>query len=234
MKAVPLYVALAHLCRRYRNTSYQFALGHPHIAEHCLEEAHRLVKEHLPSGSGFDAGTELVIDVCDASTLVFKTAFHHMDEHGGYDGWSEHKVKAVAEFGGLDVMVTGRDRNDIKEYIGETFYQALSQEVVYREMPDSPEPVALTKEQRAKAVAASAYLNFDDTPHCRGAARAWSAYQTLEKAAESEGSDANGMDALIEFSDDSGVMPWGELEHLSVGALLGLVDTLATAVMEEA
>ena len=61
MKATPLYVALASLCQRYHNLHRQPELRRE-MEEHCEEEAHRLVKEHMPSGSGFDAGTELVID----------------------------------------------------------------------------------------------------------------------------------------------------------------------------
>ena len=140
MKTAPLYIALATLCQRYHNTARQFALGNPSMAEHCMEEAHRLVREHMPSGSGFDAGTELVIDVCDSSCLVFKTAFHHMDEHGGYDGWTEHKVKVTAEFGGFDVYVGGQNRNQIRAYIGDVFHDALSLEVSYHELPAQGEP----------------------------------------------------------------------------------------------
>lgn len=225
MKAVPLYIALANLAQRYRNTSYQFALGNSSMAEHCLEEAHRLVREYMPSGSGFDAGTELVIDVCDASTLVFKTAFHHMDEHGGYDGWSEHKVKVVAEFGGLDVMVTGRDRNDIKEYIGETFYQALRQEIAYREMPDSPLNLALTSEQRAKAAATMAFMSVDG-----GLERNWLAYQEAEQIAEEAG-DENCMDAL---TDAQYAAPWAAVEGQTLSELLDLIDAHALTILEAA
>lgn len=135
MKPTPLYIALATLCQRYHNLANQFALGNYSMAEHCEEEAHRLVREYMPSGSGFDAGTELVIDACDSSCLVFKTAFHHMDEHGGYDGWTEHKVKVTAEFGGFDVYVGGQNRNQIRAYIGDVFHDALSQEVSYHELP---------------------------------------------------------------------------------------------------
>lgn len=86
-----------------------------------------LVKEHLPSGSGFDSGTNIELDECNDSQLVFSTSFHHMDEHGGYDGWTEHKVVVKPSFAGIDIKVTGRDRNQIKEYIGDIFYGDLTQ-----------------------------------------------------------------------------------------------------------
>jgi hypothetical protein len=92
--------------------------------------ARHLVKDYLPSGSGFDAGTTLDEGASSPDKLVFDTSFHHMDEHGGYDGWTEHKVIVTPSLAhGCDLRVTGRDRNDIKSYIGETFAHALDTEV---------------------------------------------------------------------------------------------------------
>ena len=73
-----------------------------------------------PSGSGFDCGSALV-EGTPSNRLIFTTSFHHMDEHGGYDGWTEHKVTVRPTFTGLDVHVSGHNRNEIKDYIAETF-----------------------------------------------------------------------------------------------------------------
>lgn len=80
-----------------------------------------------PSGSGFDNGTKLA-DESTSERLVLVTAFHHMDEHGYYCGWTEHSVivKASLAFG-IRVIVTGRNRRGIKEYIGETFHNWLTE-----------------------------------------------------------------------------------------------------------
>lgn len=86
-----------------------------------------IVSEHLPSGSGFDSGTEILFDESTADKITFQTAFHHMDEMGGYDGWTHHRVIVTPSFiTGANIRVTGRDRNGIKEYIGEAFYSALT------------------------------------------------------------------------------------------------------------
>jgi hypothetical protein len=225
MKTAPLYIALATLCQRYRNTARQFALGNPSMAEHCLEEAHRLVREYMPSGSGFDAGTELVIDVCDERCLVFKTAFHHMDEHGGYAGWTEHKVKVTAEFGGFDIYVVGRDRDQIKDYIAETFHQALNLEVGYRELPDSPKEPVMTKEQRAKAAATMAFMSVDG-----GLQQNWLAYQEAERIAEESGNEEC-MDALMDAEYAS---PWAAMEGQTLSELLDLIDSHAQTILEAA
>ena len=81
-----------------------------------------------PSGSGFDNGTKLD-DESTSERLVFSTAFHHMDEHGCYDGWTDHSVivKASLAFG-IRIIVTGRNRRGIKEYIGEVFHYWLNGE----------------------------------------------------------------------------------------------------------
>jgi hypothetical protein len=80
-----------------------------------------LVREHMPSGSGFDAGTTLDFGNSSANKLVFVTAFHHMNDQGGYCGWSYHGVIVTPTFSGVNVRVTGRDKRDIKSYICEVF-----------------------------------------------------------------------------------------------------------------
>lgn len=81
-----------------------------------------------PSGSGFDNGTKLGDDSAP-NRLVFDTAFHHMDEHGSYDGWTEHRVIVSPSLAfGFCVRVTGRDRNEIKDYISIVFNEWLEGE----------------------------------------------------------------------------------------------------------
>ncbi len=88
------------------------------------------IMDCAPSGSGFDNGTQLVEDRCTDRKLVFDTAFHHMNETGMYDGWTEHRVTVHSTFGGLDIQVGGRDRNQIKDYIGDVFYDWLTEPVL--------------------------------------------------------------------------------------------------------
>jgi hypothetical protein len=91
-----------------------------------MRELEALIRDRMPGGSGFDNGTTLDDDATRTDKLVFRTAFHHMDESGGYDGWTEHTVIVTPAFGGFDIRVTGRNRNDIKAYIADTFHHALS------------------------------------------------------------------------------------------------------------
>lgn len=85
--------------------------------------------EALPSGSGFDNGTGIDLDASKPNRIVLYTSFHHMNDVGMYDGWTDHTVIVTPSFvHGLDLRITGRDRNDIKEYIYDAFYTALTAE----------------------------------------------------------------------------------------------------------
>lgn len=82
----------------------------------------------LPSGAGFNKGTKICLDMCSDRVLVFSTAFQHMDENGLYDGTTEHMVKIYATFNGVDIKITGKNKNEIKDYIADTFHEVLMQE----------------------------------------------------------------------------------------------------------
>ena len=120
----PLYQRIAialqamENCRRTNNSEW--------LARH-RETIETLVANHMPSGSGIDSGTKFDFDASSPNKLVFLTSFHHMNDGGIYDGWTEHSVivtpDLAMEFG---LKVTGRDRNDIKAYLGEIYNEALS------------------------------------------------------------------------------------------------------------
>ena len=119
-----LYAALAGLVLARQNC---IESGNLEWLERHTDRLESLVKAGLPSGSGFDAGTTLDLDASTPYKLVLKTAFHHMDDHGGYDGWTHHTVTVTPTLhSGIDVKISGRDRNAIKAYIGEEFYAALT------------------------------------------------------------------------------------------------------------
>ncbi len=92
----------------------------------------QVAQDLLPSGSGIDNGT--VIVEIDDDRIVLLCDFHHMNEHGMYDGWTEHKITARCGFYlGITVSVSGRDRNEIKDYLAETYQYALSRTVEWSE-----------------------------------------------------------------------------------------------------
>ena len=88
------------------------------------------LEKRLPSGSGIDCGTK--IDTRDLKANQFKltVSFHHMDENGFYDGWTDHVITVRPSFGGLDLTISGKNKNDIKEYLLDTYYYALTEEII--------------------------------------------------------------------------------------------------------
>ena len=83
-----------------------------------------VINQFLPSGSGIDSGTKL-IEASDKK-IVLQADFHHMDQNGYYDGWTEHTVVVRPAWQGIDIKITGRNRNDIKDYLGDVFHDALT------------------------------------------------------------------------------------------------------------
>jgi hypothetical protein len=89
-----------------------------------------LVREHCPSGSGFDAGTAIDLDASHANRLVFRTSFHHMDEAGFYTNWTAHTVTVTPSLTShYHIRISGRNQNDVKDYIHESFDMAMCTEI---------------------------------------------------------------------------------------------------------
>ena len=91
----------------------------------------------LPSGSGIDSGTKLVS--ASATKIVLECSFHHMNETGYYDGWTEHRITVRPTFDSLDIHISGRNRNDIKEYLHEVYALALAEKIVETVDPETRE-----------------------------------------------------------------------------------------------
>lgn len=94
------------------------------------------ILEGFPSGSGFDSGTKIDLDSSNDEKLTFTTAFHHINDCGMYDGWTEHTVTITPSLG-LDfhIKVSGLDRNQIKGYIVECFQITLDAETAELNAP---------------------------------------------------------------------------------------------------
>jgi hypothetical protein len=89
------------------------------------EHVNWLIKQFMPSGCGCDSGTKLL--ECNEKRMVFQCDYHHMNDGGYYDGWTEHTVIVKPSWDGVDIRITGRNRNDIKEHLHEMFHCALNE-----------------------------------------------------------------------------------------------------------
>jgi hypothetical protein len=84
-----------------------------------------VIRDHLPSGSGIDAGCVLCLASCKRDRIVIDVPFHCMSD-GYYTGWRTFKVVARPAFQSIDITVTGRDVNGVKGYLAEVFHEALT------------------------------------------------------------------------------------------------------------
>lgn len=102
--------------------------GNSEWAERWTERIEYLCANFLPSGSGWDCGTKFDYESSREDRLVFTGSYHHMHDSGMYDGWTDHAITVRPAFDGLSIKVSGRDRNEIKDYLAEQFDYALSQQ----------------------------------------------------------------------------------------------------------
>ena len=86
-------------------------------------------KNILPSGAGLDAGSKIYRDNTNEAEIFIKTSFHHMDDAGGYDGWTDHLIKVRATFLGVKIDISGQNLNGIKKYLGDVFGDTLGRDL---------------------------------------------------------------------------------------------------------
>jgi len=84
------------------------------------------LQDELPSGSGIDSGCKIDLDNSTPEKIIITFGFHHMDENGSYDGWTDHKLTVKPSFSGIDIKISGRDRNQIKDYLYDVFQTVLT------------------------------------------------------------------------------------------------------------
>ena len=95
------------------------------------EEWLNSLEQLLPSGSGIDNGTTIDRERSHAEKIVLHFGFHHMNDGGYYDGWTEHTATITPSFDGINMRISGRDRNQVKEYLYQTYDYALGRCVEY-------------------------------------------------------------------------------------------------------
>lgn len=129
----PLYRELASLFQAYLTCSTHTGVDHPNgidwAAKH-RESIETLCNEFMPSGAGIDCGTKFDFDASKLDKLVLTFSYHHMNDVGMYDGWTEHTLTIRPSLS-FDFVthISGRDRNQIKDYLYDVYQEALRQKV---------------------------------------------------------------------------------------------------------
>ena len=135
-KPMPLYRWFAQTVEQHARCVGSTNTRWSKITKRRIDEA---VKNGFPSGSGFDCGTRFdlsshvdqFVKSGRVTSLRFIVEFHHMNEVGSYDGWTAHTVTVKPSLAsGFDLSVSGPNRNEIKDYIADTFHCLLCDEVI--------------------------------------------------------------------------------------------------------
>jgi hypothetical protein len=110
--------------------------ANPEYRKAVQAELEDFIKSELPSGSGIDAGCTLLPSPNPGKEFCIKVPYHHMD-NGMYCGWQDYKVRVTSDLRfGFTVRVTSTKRSpgitsfmvsDTKEYLGELFWEVLSE-----------------------------------------------------------------------------------------------------------
>ena len=99
-------------CQKVNNLDWEF--------KH--KDAIELMLYNLPSGSGLDNGVKFDWNNSNADKLVFTFSYHHLNENGYYEGWTDHKLIITPSLAfGIKMNITGKDKNQVKEYLYDTF-----------------------------------------------------------------------------------------------------------------
>jgi hypothetical protein len=75
----------------------------------------------LPHGSGIDAGMHIDFDRSTETRIIFKFSWHHMDEYGYYDGWTDNELIITPTFGDKDLLIRGQRLKNIKDLLYQIF-----------------------------------------------------------------------------------------------------------------
>lgn len=93
--------------------------------DQCESRIDKLEKE-LPSGSGIDCGCKIDREKSGNKKVIITFDYHFMNNDGYYDGWGSFKLIVTPNLSEYpDMRIVGKDRNQIKDYLYDTFSDVL-------------------------------------------------------------------------------------------------------------
>jgi hypothetical protein len=121
----PFYVELGNVFKSYL---YGVKNQNGTMIDHNEEKLNELI-DLLPHGSGIDGTTKLDLEHSKLNKIIITSSYHHMDEYGGYDGWTDFEIILSPDWGGFDIDIKGKFPKrylDTKEYLADTFATFLN------------------------------------------------------------------------------------------------------------
>lgn len=114
-------------CKRTNNQEWQ---------KKHQETIKKIIAEFLPSGSGIDSGVALNFEKSTSEKLVFDSSYHNM-ENGFYNSWIDFSITVKPSLAfNIDLSIKGnfgKKYQDLKNYLGELFYDHLMQSITIRD-----------------------------------------------------------------------------------------------------
>ena len=138
----PIYQVIASVISAHKNC---IEVGNTEWRDNWIEILDDIVRNYLPSGNGFDNGTQIDIDKSTSEKIVLSTSYHHMNESGMYCGWSNWAIvvtgSLLCEFD-IDLNITDTLEYiekmesmgvyfDLDDYFYDVFHTTLSELVAY-------------------------------------------------------------------------------------------------------
>lgn len=124
---MPWFSYIANQLARAEN----LAKSQPEKAKLVRSSLETYVQRNAPSGSGVDCGTRLS-EKATTNRIVLSLSYHHMNEEGMYDGWTEHEITVTPDFiSAVDLHITGRDKNQIKDFLHDTYRYWLTRVIAH-------------------------------------------------------------------------------------------------------
>lgn len=122
-----LYKEIAQCFCAYKNS----LASNNGYAERWKDAIDKMVYENLVCGGGF-CNIHFDYEESRVDKLVIWFSYHHMNDAGFYVGWTDHKLIITPSLvNDIDMRITGRDKDDIKNYFYEVFDIALREQVDY-------------------------------------------------------------------------------------------------------
>ena len=133
----PLYVVLAREIDRRWRIAADDGWHSPEMVDEIRNDLDSMVQNYLPHGSGIDNGVTIDHEQSRKNKIVLNLGFHHMDDYG-YSGWTEHTavIQPCLSFG-YSLKITGRNRNEIKQYLQDVLSDDLDQEMTRAKIGDT-------------------------------------------------------------------------------------------------